>query len=98
MDFVLKMMHICTRTWAASASSLCGGSHKSSYPLPHSIRTANVRTPIRHLEIDAGDVLFFLGGAVSHGAYRWESVQPRRAALFSYAHPAGRGFSWPARL
>ena len=31
--------------------------------------TANVRTPIRHLPMGAGDVLFFLGGAVCHGAY-----------------------------
>ena len=75
------------------------GSHKCCYPLPHSIRTANHRTPIRHLTMDNGDLLFFLGGTVIHGAYRWEGDEPRRTALFSYEQPrgsAGRLFQWPA--
>ena len=63
-------------------------------PLPHSIRTANVRTPIRHLEMGPGDLLFFLGGTVAHGAYRWESPEPRRQALFSYNQQRERPFTW----
>ena len=63
-------------------------------PLPHSIRTANVRTPIRHLEMGPGDLLFFLGGTVAHGAYRWESPEPRRQALFSYSQQRERPFTW----
>ena len=84
-------------TTAEDQSGFCviPGSHKSNYPLPHSIRTANDRTPIRHLPMAAGDILFFLGGAVCHGAYRWQAKEPRRAALFSYSHPKNQRFAWP---
>jgi ectoine hydroxylase-related dioxygenase (phytanoyl-CoA dioxygenase family) len=82
-------------TEAKGGFCIIPGSHKCCYPLPHSVRTTNVRSPIRHVEMGAGDIVFFLGGAVSHGAYRWEAETPRRAALFSYKQPAGRAFAWP---
>jgi len=41
-----------------------------------------------------GDLLFFLGGTVAHGAYRWESPEPRRQALFSYNQQRERPFTW----
>lgn len=69
------------------------GSHKANYPLPHTVRTANCREPIRQLELGRGDLLFFLGGTVTHGAYRWESPTPRRTCLFSYQQSAP--FGWP---
>ena len=68
---------------------------KSNYPMPHSVRTAEDRTAIRHLAMPAGSVLFFLGGAVAHGAYRWESDTPRRIALFTYSKSTERAFAWP---
>ena len=71
------------------------GSHKSCYPMPHSVRTCNERAPIRHIPMRAGSVLFFLGGTVGHGAYRWEAESPRRTALFSYSHDGRRPFAWP---
>jgi ectoine hydroxylase-related dioxygenase (phytanoyl-CoA dioxygenase family) len=46
--------------------------------MPHSVRTANDCSAIRHVPMRRGSVLFFLGGAVAHGAYRWESSVPRR--------------------
>ena len=72
------------------------GSHKSCYPLPHSVRTCNERAPIRHVPMRRGSVVFFLGGTVCHGAYRWESESPRRTALFTYGHDGRRPFAWPA--
>ena len=71
------------------------GSHKSCYPMPHSVRTCNERAPIRHIPMRAGSVLFFLGGTVGHGAYRWEAESPRRTALFTYGHDGRRPFAWP---
>ena len=73
------------------------GSHKSCYPLPHSVRLCNERAPIRHLSMRRGSVLFFLGGTVCHGAYRWEAESPRRTALFTYGHDGRRPFAWPSR-
>ncbi|MDE0966316.1 MAG: phytanoyl-CoA dioxygenase family protein, partial [Candidatus Latescibacteria bacterium] len=52
------------------------GSHKSCYPMPQSVRVCNERAPIRHVQMRRGSVLFFLGGAVCHGAYRWEAESP----------------------
>ncbi len=72
------------------------GTHKSCYPLPHSVRTCNERAPIRHVPMRRGSVLFFLGGTVCHGAYRWEAELPRRTALFTYGHDARRPFAWPS--
>ncbi len=60
------------------------GSQKSCYPMPQSVRVCNERAPIRHVQMRRGSVLFFLGGAVCHGAYRWEAESPRRTALFTY--------------
>jgi ectoine hydroxylase-related dioxygenase (phytanoyl-CoA dioxygenase family) len=74
------------------------GSHKSCYPLPHSVRTCNERAPIRHVPMRRGSVLFFLGGTVCHGAYRWEAESPRRTALFTYGHDAQRPFAWPSSI
>ncbi|NKB67960.1 MAG: hypothetical protein GKR89_12940 [Candidatus Latescibacteria bacterium] len=72
------------------------GSHKSCYPLPQSVRVCNQRAPIRHIPMQRGSVLFFLAGAVCHGAYRWEAESPRRTALLTYAHDGQRPFAWPS--
>ena len=72
------------------------GSHKSCYPVPQSVRTCNDRAPIRHIPIRRGSILFFLAGAVCHGAYRWEAETPRRTALFTYGHDGRRPFAWPS--
>jgi len=33
----------------------------------------------------AGDVLFFMDGAQSHGALPWRNAHPRRSVLYKYA-------------
>ena len=65
--------------------------------LPHSVLTCNERASIRHVPMRRGSVLFFLGGTVCHGAYRWEAESPRRTALFTYRHDARRPFAWPSK-
>ena len=72
------------------------GSHKACYPLPQSVRVCNERAPIRHIPLRRGSVLFFLAGAVCHGAYRWEAESPRRTALMTYGHDGRRAFAWPS--
>ena len=74
------------------------GTHKSCYPLPHSVRTCNERAPIRHVPMRRGSIVFFLGGTVCHGAYRWEADSPRRTALFTYSHDTRRPFAWPSSM
>ena len=62
------------------------GSHKSKYPMPHGVRTCDgdlgvVEQPV----MKAGDVLFFMDGAQTHGTHPWRSDKPRRSILFKYA-------------
>jgi hypothetical protein len=62
------------------------GSHKSRYPMPIGVRTCDedmgvvVQPPV-----EAGDVLFFMDGAQTHGTHPWRGDHQRRALLFKYA-------------
>lgn len=62
------------------------GSHKSKYPLPEGVRTCDddggsvVQPPVK-----AGDILFFMDGAQTHGTLPWQSEKPRRVVLIKYA-------------
>ena len=62
------------------------GSHKSRYPLPEGVRTCDddggavVQPPVK-----AGDILFFMDGAQTHGTLPWQSVRPRRVVLIKFA-------------
>ena len=61
------------------------GSHKARYPLPHSIVTCEETMGlVRHVEMQAGDVVIFLAAAQTHGAYPWRSDISRRAVLLGY--------------
>jgi ectoine hydroxylase-related dioxygenase (phytanoyl-CoA dioxygenase family) len=61
------------------------GSHRAGYPLPPSfINCDETRYVIRHVELAAGDVVLFLAGAQTHGAYPWTSDKGRRAVLIGY--------------
>jgi hypothetical protein len=62
------------------------GSHKSKYPVPHGVRMCDgdlgvVEQPV----MKAGDVLFFMDAAQTHGTHPWRSDKPRRSILFKYA-------------
>lgn len=61
------------------------GSHKSSYPTPDCIKSCDDELGlVRHIEMKAGDVLFFLASAQTHGAYPWTGEQNRRMIFFQY--------------
>ena len=61
------------------------GSHKARYPLPPSFITCDETMGIvQHVAMDAGDVVLFLAGAQTHGAYPWRSERDRRTVLIGY--------------
>jgi len=39
---------------------------------------------VKHVPMQAGDVLFFLASAQTHGAFAWQGEMPRRGILMSY--------------
>ena len=62
------------------------GSHKSRYPMPDGVRTMeNDRGVVAKPAVKAGDVLFFMDGAQTHGARPWNANHMRRAILIKYA-------------
>ena len=62
------------------------GSHKSGFPMPPGVRTCDedLGTVVQPT-MRAGDVLFFMDGAQTHGTRPWQSERPRRSVLFKYA-------------
>ena len=76
------------------------GSHKSRWGLPHAVRWADDRSTLRAVNMEAGDVLFFLGSSVAHGAVRWEREEWRSVLLLQYQarHAAWSGRLWAPRL
>ncbi len=62
------------------------GTHKGRYPMPDGIRTADDDSMgmIKHVAVDAGDLLFFLSSAQTHGAYAWNGEQSRRGIFLQY--------------
>lgn len=62
------------------------GSHKSRYPKPDGVRTADDhRGTVVQPAMRAGDVLFFMDGALTHGTLPWRGAGERRSILFKYA-------------
>ena len=62
------------------------GSHKSRFPMPEGVRTADDDMGlIVQPEMKAGDVLFFMDDALTHGTLPWTVDRPRRSVLFKYA-------------
>ena len=62
------------------------GSHKSDFPMPQGVRdcTEDLGAAVNP-EIRAGDVLFFMDGAQTHGTHPWQNDWDRRSILFKYA-------------
>ena len=61
-------------------------SHKANFPMPAGVRTGDadmglIKQPI----VEAGDVIFFMDSAQSHGATPWKLDSTRRSILFKYA-------------
>jgi ectoine hydroxylase-related dioxygenase (phytanoyl-CoA dioxygenase family) len=79
---------------------VCPGSHKAKFPVPQAVRWADDRTTLPEVPMKAGDVLFFLGSAVAHGAVRWQRDEWRCVMLLQYQakHAAWSGRLWAPRL
>ena len=62
------------------------GTHKGRYPTPEGITTIDddPMGMVKHVPLKAGDVLFFLASAQTHGAFAWQGEMPRRGILMSY--------------
>ncbi len=62
------------------------GSHKSKYPMPIGVRYCDEDMgTVANPGIRAGDVLFFMDGAQTHGTHPWQNDHARRSILFKYA-------------
>ena len=62
------------------------GSHKSKFPMPRGVRNCDEdRGTVIQPDIRAGDVLFFMDGAQTHGTHPWTNDHERRSILFKYA-------------
>lgn len=62
------------------------GSHKAQYPMPPGVRSCDDHMDlVAHPTFKAGDVLFFMDGAQTHGALAWQSDVGRRGILIKYS-------------
>ena len=62
------------------------GSHKSQRPMPSGVRSCDDDMGVvAQPELEAGDVLFFMDGALTHGTLRWNAALERRSILLKYA-------------
>lgn len=62
------------------------GSHKAYYRVPPGIRSCDDHMGlVKHVEMKAGDVVFFMDGATTHGALAWNSDIDRRGILHKYS-------------
>ena len=82
-----------TVTWNLTDSPARGGgfvcvpgSHKSKYPMPGGVRTCedDMGTVVQP-EVKAGDVIFFMDGAQTHGTHPWRNDHERKSVLYKYA-------------
>ncbi len=82
-----------TATWqlsdcdaGAGGFACVAGSHKSNFPVPPGVRTCDDDMGVVvQPEAKAGDVIFFMDGAQTHGTLAWAGEMPRRSVLFKYA-------------
>ena len=62
------------------------GSHKSKYRMPQGVRDLEDHVgAVAQVPMKAGDVLFFMDGAQTHGTLPWHADHPRRTILFKFA-------------
>jgi len=62
------------------------GSHKAYYRQPPGVRSCDDHMGlVKHVEMKAGDVVFFMDGGTTHGALAWNSDIPRRGILHKYS-------------
>lgn len=62
------------------------GSHKSKYDMPSGVRTfEDDLGVVEKPNVKAGDVVYFMDGAQTHGARSWKADHQRRAILIKFA-------------
>ena len=62
------------------------GSHKAKFPMPTGVRSCDEPLDVVHQPaLQAGDIIFFMDGAQTHGTLPWQSDVPRRSALYKYS-------------
>jgi ectoine hydroxylase-related dioxygenase (phytanoyl-CoA dioxygenase family) len=62
------------------------GSHKAGFPMPSGVQTCDAPMDVVEQPVlRAGDVLFFMDGAQTHGTLPWKGQMPRRSVLYKYA-------------
>jgi ectoine hydroxylase-related dioxygenase (phytanoyl-CoA dioxygenase family) len=62
------------------------GSHKAQYRMPRGVRSCDdAMGLVTHPVMEAGDVLFFMDGAQTHGALAWTNDIARRGILIKYS-------------
>lgn len=62
------------------------GSHKSRYDMPPGVRDfSDDMGVVEKPNVKAGDVLYFMDGAQTHGARSWQAAHPRRSILIKFA-------------
>jgi ectoine hydroxylase-related dioxygenase (phytanoyl-CoA dioxygenase family) len=61
------------------------GSHKSNYNMSEDLQYLRDHDfAVRQAEVQAGDVLFFMDGAQTHGTFPWQAAHQRRSVLYKY--------------
>ena len=61
------------------------GSHKSNYHMPDDLKYfRDYKFAVRQAEVRAGDVIFFMDGAQTHGTFPWQAAHQRRSVLYKY--------------
>lgn len=71
------------------------GSHHARYPLPSNDSGDQAgHKGVLHPLMQAGDLLFFMGGATCHGAWSWHSDVDRRCVLNGYWSKDMARFAW----
>ena len=62
------------------------GSHKAYYRMPPGVSSCDDHMGlVKHVEMKAGDVLFFMDGGTTHGTLAWKSDISRRGILHKYS-------------
>ena len=62
------------------------GSNHANYPLPRDVSYCDEPMGlVKHIDMKAGDVLFFADGSNAHGTYAWKGPLSRRGVLIKYS-------------
>lgn len=61
-------------------------SNHANYSLPPGVSSCDAPMGlVKHIDMKAGDVLFFADGSNAHGTYTWQGAQSRRGILIKYS-------------